>query len=112
MRVFRPDLLRGFFHTPLRKNLPDNPDAFRVKIQVQVESEEEQGYIEQNLASLLIERDVFQFLQLTRAKGVDGLGCMWAGMVTPRGTRRVKTSVVDVEHAVGAIRAVVYAKTE
>ena len=62
MRTFGHDLLRGLFHTPLRKNLPDDPDAFRVKIQVQVEPEEEQGYVEQNLASLLIERNVFQFL--------------------------------------------------
>ena len=46
MRAFGHDLLRGFFHTPLRKNFPDDPDAFRVKIQVQVEPEEEQGYVE------------------------------------------------------------------
>lgn len=46
MRAFRHDLLRELFHTPLRKNFPDDPDAFRVKIQVQVEPEEKQGYVE------------------------------------------------------------------
>jgi len=68
----------------LRKYLPDDPNAFGVEIQVQMEPEEKQGYVEQNLASLLIERDVFQFLQLTRAEGMDGFGGMWAGMVIPR----------------------------
>ena len=46
MRAFRHDLLHELFHTPLRKNLPDDPDAFRVEILIQVESEKEQGYVE------------------------------------------------------------------
>ena len=43
---------------------------------------------------------------------MDGFGGMRAGMVVSRRTRGVKTTVIDVKHVVGVIRAVVYAKSE
>ena len=61
---------------------------------------------------MLIKRNVFQFLQLSCAEGMDGFGGMRAGMVVSRRTRGVKTTVIDVKHVVGVIRAVVYAKSE
>ena len=44
MRAFRHDLLDVLFLTPFRKNLPDDPVAFRVEIQILVESEIEEGF--------------------------------------------------------------------
>lgn len=94
----------------LREYFPDDPDAFRVKIQVQVETEEEKGDVEEYLATLLVEGDVFEGVQRGGAKFVYDFGGMWSRAIVFRCTRGVETPVVDIENVVRAVGCVVDAK--
>ena len=87
----------------LREYFPDHPDAFRVKIQVQVETEEEQGDVEKYLAALLIEGNVFQGIQREGAKLVYDFGRMRSRAVILGRTRGVESPVIDVEDVIRAI---------